>query len=65
MAAVPEQLLKDLHDADERFTELRRRLDSTDELDLDHRQKLADELREAERLTEEIRKRIAEAFSQD
>jgi hypothetical protein len=59
MAKVSEDLLNELHRANERFAELRKRLEHVDEMDLDHRETLANEIRDAEREVEKVSDRIS------
>jgi hypothetical protein len=59
MAKVPEDLMDELHRANARFAELRKRLEHVDKMDLNHRESLASELREAELEVEKVSDRIS------
>jgi hypothetical protein len=59
MAKVSQDLLDELHGANARMAELRKRLDHVDEMDMDHREKLANDLRDAESEVEKVADRIS------
>ena len=59
MAKVSEDLMNEFHRANEHFAELRKRLEHVEEMDLDHREQLATELRAAEKEVEKVSERIS------